>query len=696
MNNFKKFFREASEGSDTENEKQYFEPGNIHKEEFREYWEKELKASRWVMETLRNGYRIPFGETPTEYEERNNASATKNMTVVKQLVAEMIESNIVRVVKEKPICVSPLGLVTRKTEKGVKHRLVFDASRWLNEKIIDQHVKLSHLEKALELTEENDYQATFDLKSAFYHIRIVEDQQKFLGAAIINTNGSKTYFVYKHLPFGLKCAVHGITKIMKPVLAKMSEAGIRATIYIDDGRILGQSREEMGEYLQRTYKILKNSGWIIEISKSDKKENISQKKKYLGFEIDSVKMQVKATDDKIRSTKKAIGDVLGQAEVEVKDLAKVLGKIVSLRPSHGPLARISSRSGSIDVDVHVNNNSKKWEGKLRISQPTKQELLFFMMNCANKNGFPIQNAMRAIRVEKLFKNAIVKQNSWPTFGQSHTNIVISDASETRAAIIELEEDEGKDEELVFQFSEEERKLSSGHRELLSVKKALFHWRNQERMKARRIYWATDSTNVVSFLAKGSSRPHIQADLFEIVGKLLELNSEIIPIHLSREDERIRRADELSKKEDSDDWSIDAKHFNELREEFKLEYDIFASDSNRRLEKYFTEFYSEKSFGTNALAQRWPKRCWMCPPVHLLPTIAKEIRRRTGCEGILTVPMWPTSSFYCLFFDKHENAKEPFKIVRKIKPYIYQNQGAKGALCGKVDFKIAILYFDKSK
>ena len=70
------------------------------------------------------------------------------------------------------------GLVTRTVEGVVKNRLVFDASRWVNLLIKDQHVKLSHLEKALELTEEGDYQATFDLKSAFYHIRIKEEHQR--------------------------------------------------------------------------------------------------------------------------------------------------------------------------------------------------------------------------------------------------------------------------------------------------------------------------------------------------------------------------------------------------------------------------------------------------------------------------------------------------------------------------------------
>jgi hypothetical protein len=246
---------------------------------------------------------------------------------------------------------------------------------------------------------------------------------------------------------------------------------------------------------------------------------------------------------------------------------------------------------------------------------------------------------------------------------------------------------------VFNFTEDEKGLSSGHRELLSVKKALYHWKNQDLMKNRRIYWATDSTNVVSFLNKGSSKPHIQRDLFEIVGKLMELKSDVIAVHLSRSDERIVLADELSKREDSDDWSMDSLSFSQLRREYNLQVDVFASEFNARLDRFFTQFYNEKSEGTNAFAQVWREGLFLCPPVKMLPAICSEIRRRIGCEGIIIVPIWPTASFYSLFFEKDE-PKWPFRWGQKIKLFIYQNQGAKGALCGKLTFELAVLYFDK--
>ncbi len=184
--------KEEMEVEKTEREEELeeggFKPGNIHLEKFRKFWKEDLKSSDWILNTLKDGYKIPITEVPGPYEEKNNATVLQNMKKVRGLVGEIITMGVVKVVKEKPHCVSPLGLVSSVVDRKMKDRLIFDASRWLNLKMQDQHVKLAHLEKALELTEKDDYQATFDLKSAFYHIKIHEDHKKYLGAAIQNSD----------------------------------------------------------------------------------------------------------------------------------------------------------------------------------------------------------------------------------------------------------------------------------------------------------------------------------------------------------------------------------------------------------------------------------------------------------------------------------------------------------------------------
>ncbi len=107
------------------------------------------------------------------------------------------------------------------------------------------------------------------------------------------------------------------------------------------------------------------------------------------------------------------------------------------------------------------------------------------------------------------------------------------------------------------------------------------------------------------------------------------------------------------------------------------------------------FFVKGTEGVEAFAQRWTDGMWMCPPVSLLPAVAREIRRRRGCSGIVLVPRWPTASFYTLFFDKNSNALPPFVEKESIRPYIYQNQGAEGPLNGKIKFDLVVLYFKKN-
>ena len=67
------------EHKETQHVQTQFSPGSIHSKEVREFWKRELNAGEWVMETLKEGYVIPFKEFPSKYEEPNNASAIRKI-----------------------------------------------------------------------------------------------------------------------------------------------------------------------------------------------------------------------------------------------------------------------------------------------------------------------------------------------------------------------------------------------------------------------------------------------------------------------------------------------------------------------------------------------------------------------------------------------------------------------------------------
>ena len=54
-------------------------PANIHREEFRDFWINVLKPTEFVMNTIVNGYSLPFKELPPECHEGNNKSALSDL-----------------------------------------------------------------------------------------------------------------------------------------------------------------------------------------------------------------------------------------------------------------------------------------------------------------------------------------------------------------------------------------------------------------------------------------------------------------------------------------------------------------------------------------------------------------------------------------------------------------------------------------
>lgn len=441
-----------------------FIAAGIHDDASFAFWKDTLQASSWVLTLLQMGYAIPFMSLPGPYRERNNKSARDNMEVVRSLMQEMVAQKVVRIVKGPSHCVSPIGLVSKLQENGsIKHRLIWDGSRHINQHLEVQHVRLSHLEKALEMTLPNDFQVVFDLSSAYYHIRIHPDHTKFLGAAFEDEFGNEIFVEYQVLPFGLASAVHAITKVFKPILAYLNGQGIRSSIFIDDGRILAQSAEAAERARQLVYDVVTKAGWAIAYQKSDGPGQASQRKRYLGFEIDTKVMNVYAPKQKLEELEQQLGVLLASPVVRIKKLASLLGKIVAMESSHAALARISTRSGFEILATHTETFG--WRGQAVVTSEMRQELEFFLKFIRKGNGAPIRTKQTSIRLETILPNPVAVAHDIPNH-TAGSQILVSDASGFKAYAYGLDNPERC--EAQFRFTAEQCKLSSTARELLAL------------------------------------------------------------------------------------------------------------------------------------------------------------------------------------------------------------------------------------
>jgi hypothetical protein len=376
-----------------------FYPGSIHSEEVRDFWQDRLKANELVMDVLKNGYVIPFIEPPPIYEEENNASAVQEIDFVHQAIAELKQLGVIEYVDRKPHCVSPLTVSKKIGSDGLlKKRLYLDSSRCVNLCIMEQKVTLSHLQRALEITRPYDFQVKYDLKAAYHHIRIHPTQIKYLGSAITRPDGRKQYFVFKHLPFGLSSAVHCITKLFKPVNAFIHENGIRHSIYLDDGRIVAETKRKAEENRILVYDVSKKSGWTLELKKSDGEGEASLSKSYLGFLIDTNSMTVRLEEAKKARILKQIWEIITAASrtILAKELAAILGKVVATKPALGQVVIMVARAGYADLEEATQKGG--WSSSLVMSQASLDGLKFLAENFSTFDNLPIRSNATEISV----------------------------------------------------------------------------------------------------------------------------------------------------------------------------------------------------------------------------------------------------------------------------------------------------------
>ena len=112
-------------------------------------------------------------------------------------------------------------------------------------------------------------------------------------------------------------------------------------------------------------------------------------------------------------------------------------------------------------------------------------------------------------------------------------------------------EEHKDHEAFGQWSCSEMKESSTWRELEAVVRVLHGYENC--LEGQSVQWYTDNKNVVTIIQKGSKKDSLQSKAIEIFNTCKQRNISIKPVWVKRQENK--RADELSRVSDSDDWEV---------------------------------------------------------------------------------------------------------------------------------------------
>lgn len=158
----------------------------------------------------------------------------------------------------------------------------------LNKFIDNIHFKMEDIRTATKLLSPKACMCNVDLKDAYFLVNVHKGSRKLLRFIFQGRP-----YQFKCLPFGLCSSPYVFTKIMKPVVQNLRNAGLLSTIYLDDILLFGESLESCRINVEESTKLLTRLGFEINYNKSSL--NPSRLCKFLGFLIDSNRFSLELT-----------------------------------------------------------------------------------------------------------------------------------------------------------------------------------------------------------------------------------------------------------------------------------------------------------------------------------------------------------------------------------------------------------------
>jgi hypothetical protein len=273
-------------------------------------------------------------------------------------------------------CTNPLSVATKRdTTTGIdKHRVVLDLSRHVNKHVEKFTVKMDDLVGTEGLRKQGDYMTVFDLENQFFHVQLAPAAYRYFGFAVPDEQGKEKFYCFTVMVYGYAPAVAVVTRMVRPVVSFAHKLGIRTSIFVDDGLVAGESKQEAENNTELVLELFQQAGWNIQWKKTS--TEAQQRVRYLGVEVDTENMEFRLPEDKLKDIEatldREIGRGLRKEGSEKKEAAELLGKLAACGVTHGEVLHIMTRAAQHQLGVATLHEN--WEGKLLWDKDAVREL----------------------------------------------------------------------------------------------------------------------------------------------------------------------------------------------------------------------------------------------------------------------------------------------------------------------------------
>jgi len=612
-----------------------------------------LKVNSWYDRVTSEGYQPIFKSAPRQYQERNNRSALDNLEFIREKVKEWESDGFISQQAQPSLCVNPLTVVTKvDPESGkIKQRLCLDCSRYVNKLLEHQATNLEDIFTISEMELKDGFCCVFDLENQYFHVWLAPEAKKYFGFAVPDKAGRMQYYVFNIMVYGISTAAAIVTRLTKPIQSFLHDQGLRTSIYIDDGRICAASKEETELGMRLAVKSYVLAGWNIQWKKTDMKA--SQQVKFLGFIIDLSAFTYTAESGKekevLEGAKVICSHIEQKKAIPTRQVARLLGKMASMRVSHGSVVFLSTRSVQHQMGAVVLKDG--WDGSITLSDRVGRELAWVIQNFQMFNG-------RGIRDEKG-EEVLFSLQDTQRFQAEHSALQASEAAlwvqeQSTSWTAPLD---GKLKELEdFPGGTSGVQVSAGVQEL----EVIVRWlksaaRANPLSRWTRIVWHTSSRNCHHFCIKGSRQENIQDLVLSLKNEEAATHTEVKVIWVTNISAVIAEADGRSQQYSStDEWGLVQEEFQAVVQKFQLQptVDAFATRKNSVCQSFFSKWPQIGSAGIDFFSQRLSSEevYYCCPPVAAAAHKIQRLLREEKITAIVVLPAWKSALHWAMLKD----------------------------------------------
>ena len=322
-------------------------------------WQK-ITSDKEILTSVR-GATIEFDTRPFNITRPQSTFSVEECAIIDNEVAKLLSKNIIETTDHDSYeVISPIFI---RPKKDGGHRLIVNL-KGLNQFVTYHHFKMETLQSIVRLVEKNCYMASLDLKDAYYTVGVNPSHRKYLRFIWKNV-----LYQFTCLPKGLSPCPRKFTKLLKPPHTELHKKGHISVSYIDDLYLQGRTYDLCVSNVIETFIQFDTLGFTIHPEKSVFIP--SQRLVLLGFIIDSVAMTITLTPEKALKVKEACPTLLGQGHTTIRQVACVIGKIISSFPGvmHGQLyyralehaktAALKTAKGDFDSQMSLTEDCKK-------------------------------------------------------------------------------------------------------------------------------------------------------------------------------------------------------------------------------------------------------------------------------------------------------------------------------------------------